>query len=275
MSALHNYFTNIRAILHSWNNPLKRIENVAVKDQQEKEFYDNEAQPYLDDFNLDLFLYDENEKFPASHRYFYSQLANIKGKRILDCCCGYGFSSIKCAKYGAQVTGIDISPKMLELSRQNAELNQVTGLTDFRLMSAQNMEFPDNTFDYIIGQGALHHLNLELAGREFSRVLKPGGKAIFIEPRIPYKWLILIRSLIPVKCLESPGGAQLSDKEIDFFSRFFSATHIEYFMFLTKLNRFPFLKKFSARLEHADSRLSKRYIFLRKLYWAFVLEFTK
>jgi len=275
MTPLQRYVNNIRAVLHSWNNPLKRIENVTVKDQYEKEFYDMEAQPYLDDFKLELFLYDENERFPASHRYFYTQLADIKGKNILDCCCGYGFSSVKCAKYGAKVTGIDISPKMLELAQRNAELNQVTGLAEFKLMSAQDMEFADNSFDYVIGQGALHHLNLELAGKEIARVLKPGGKALFIEPRIPFKWLIFIRSLIPTKCLESPGGAQLSDREIEYFSRFFSSTHVEYFIFLTKLTRFPLFKKISGGLEHADSRLSKRNKFLRKLYWAFVLEFTK
>jgi len=275
MSFLKNYTQNVKAVLRSYNNPLKKLENISQKDELEKAFYDEEAESYLENFDLDLFLYDENEKFPASHRYFYSLLTDIKGKRILDCCCGYGFSSVKCAKGGARVSGIDISPGMIELSKKNARLNNVLDKTDFKIMSAQQMEFEDNTFDFVIGMGALHHLNLDLAGLEISRVLKKGGKAVFIEPRIPFKGLIFLRSLIPTKCLESPGGAQLTDSEIKMFSQKFSKTHIEYFIFLKKLSRLPLLNKISDKLEQVDIYISKKCKYLRKLYWAYVLVFSK
>jgi len=275
MSFLKNYVKNFKAVLRSYNNPLKRAENIFLKDELERAFYDEEAENYIKDFDVNLFLYDENEKFPASHRYFYSLLTNIKGKRVLDCCCGYGFSSVKCAKRGANVNSIDISPRMIELSKKNARLNNVQDLVDFKVMSVQQMEFEDNTFDFVIGMGALHHLNLELAGSEISRVLKKGGKAIFIEPRIPFKWLILVRSLFPTKCLESPGGAQLSDKEIKKFSQNFTKTHIEHFIFLKKLSRLPFFNKVSDKLEQVDSYISKNFNYLKKLYWAYVLVFIK
>jgi ubiquinone/menaquinone biosynthesis C-methylase UbiE len=89
---------------------------------------------------------------------------------------------------------------MVELSKRNAEFNDVSNQTTFHIMSAQEIEFDDNTFDYAVGLGALHHLNLDLAGAEIARVLKPGGSAIFIEPRLPFKWLVRLRSILPNKC---------------------------------------------------------------------------
>ena len=51
-------------------------------------------------------------------------------------------------------------------------------------MSVQEMPFASNSFDYVVDIGALHHLQLDLAGPEIARVLKPSGKAIFIEPNL-------------------------------------------------------------------------------------------
>ena len=94
------------------------MENLPRKDKLEREFYDKEAEKYLENFDERLFRYDENEEMPLTHRYFYSLLENIEGRSILDCCCGHGFASVKCAKRGALVSGIDISPKMVELAKK-------------------------------------------------------------------------------------------------------------------------------------------------------------
>ena len=172
------------------------------------------------------------------------------------------------AKIGAQVTGIDISSKMIELAQRNAAFNEMDKNISTQVMSVQAMDFADQSFDFVVGIGALHHLNLETAGHEISRVLRKGGKAIFLEPRIPFKWLIFIRSIFPNKCFESPGGAQLTDKEIRIFSEFFSKTKVDYFLFLRKLARFPVLNKLSDHLDKYDTYLINRFPFLKKFYWA-------
>lgn len=269
------YIQNARTVLRSLNNPLKKPENIDEKDELEREFYDKIAEEHLHDFNEGLFRYDENEAFPKSHQYFYSKLEGLEGKSVLDVCCGYGFTSVKLAARGARVTGIDISPKMIELSRKNAEFNHLPARVDLRVMSAQKMDFADNQFDYVVGLGALHHLNLEAAGNEIFRVLKPRGKALFVEPRIPFKWLIILRSVIPAKCFESPGGSQLSDEEIKSFANLFSSHHVQYFLFLKKLCRFPFLKRFEGRFDRIDFHLVQKLPFLRRFYWAFVIEAEK
>lgn len=270
---IKDYIKNSRAILNSYNNPLKNKENLLKKDKLEQTFYDKEAEKHLINFDETLFKYDPDEKFPLTHQYFYSLLEKIDDKEILDICCGYGFTSVKLAKRNAKVTGIDISPKMIELCLKNASFNNVNEKTDFFKMSAQNMKFENDKFDFVVGFGALHHLNLNLAGKEISRVLRPGGRAIFIEPRIPLKLFIFIRSLLPQKCFESPGGSQLTDREISFLGKFFKSSRITYFIFLKKLARFPIINKYTSQLEKLDWYLVNRFPFLSKLYWAFVLDF--
>src|SRR5258708_13539019 len=48
-------------------------------------------------------------------------------------------------------------------------------------MYAENMTFPDNTFDAVIITGVLHHLDVNRAYPELARVLKPGGKVLAIQ----------------------------------------------------------------------------------------------
>jgi ubiquinone/menaquinone biosynthesis C-methylase UbiE len=269
------YLANSKKIRNSLNNPLKRIENLAVKDRLEQQFYDDEAEKYLDHFDENLFRYDEHEQMPSSHRFFYSLLQDVENKKILDICCGYGFTSVRLAKKGGLVTGIDISPKMIRLTERNAEFNHVQDRITATIMSAQNIEFGDDSFDAVVGIGALHHLNLEKAAGEIGRVLKKGGTAIFIEPRIPFKGLIFVRSLLPNPCFESPGGSQLSDRDIESMSALFAETKIEYFLFLRKLTRFPLFNKIPDQLDRCDLVLVQRFPMMKKLYWAFVLQFTK
>ena len=275
IKAFNNYKNNSKRIRHSYNNPLKSLDNVALKDELERKFYDDEAQKYLENFKDDVFKYDPAEVMPISHKFLYSQLSDIKNKKILDICCGYGFTSVRLAKYGAEVSSIDISPKMIELTIRNSQYNNVEQQISAQIMSAQQMSYLDETFDYVVGLGALHHLNIELAGIEISRVLKKGGKAIFLEPRIPLKLLIYVRSLLPQTCFESPGGSQLTDRDIKQFSQYFSDCQINYFLFLRKLARFPVIRKFTNQFDRLDEWLIAKMPFLKKAYWAFVVQFIK
>ncbi len=267
----NDYKENMKLVINSYDNPLKRIENRVEKDRQEREFYNLQAEKYLNHFDESLFRYDENEVFPLSHRYFYSRLKNISNKKILDCCCGCGFTAVKCAKRGGFVWGIDISPKMIRVAQKNADFNHVSDRINLKVMSVQNMDFEDKTFDFVVGLGALHHLNLEAAGKEISRVLRPHGRAVFLEPRIPFKSVVYLRSLFPVKCYESPGGGQLCDRDIKEFSQHFNSYYVRYFVFLKKLARFPVMNKLSKQLDLIDSMLIRTFPFLKIFYFTIML----
>lgn len=275
MSILKEYIENVKRVWNSRHNKLKDHENLALKDTLEAEFYDRLAQRYLEDIERSHFQYDPDEEMPSRYRHLYSQLSDVAGKRVLDVCCGFGENSVRLAKLGAEVHSIDISPVMIEVTRKNAAYNEVSHRINPARMSAQVMSYSDNCFDLVVGLGALHHLNMESAAREIRRVLKRGGTGIFLEPRVPFPFLIYLRGLMPLKCHESPGGAQLENAEINLLSHFFSSVKRQHFMFLEKLIRLPVIQKQGRLMEEIDTRIARFFPGLNSLFWSVVIKVVK
>lgn len=119
----------------------------------------------------------------TSFAYRDSLLFNgIEGAVALDYCCGNGEVAIEMAKRGAKkVVGIDISPVAIENAKSLADEAGVADICEFAVMDAEHTEFADGTFDIIHEYGALHHLDLDAAFAELSRILKPDGKMICTE----------------------------------------------------------------------------------------------
>ncbi len=86
---------------------------------------------------------------PQEVRFIISELGAETGSTILDIGCGAGRHSIGLAKAGCVVTGIDISPKMLDEARQRAEKNKVTLtlLESDILRLSELLNGPVKTFD--------------------------------------------------------------------------------------------------------------------------------
>jgi SAM-dependent methyltransferase len=109
------------------------------------------------------------------------QLApSLAGLRVLDIGVGDGQSSVLLARQGARVTGTEVSSEALDRARRVAARYQVP--IDFRPMAGECLEFPDETFDAVLCISAYHHMDQELASREIARVLRTGGRAVFVEP---------------------------------------------------------------------------------------------
>lgn len=130
--------------------------------------------------------YISNEKFYAvtdrNVRFTKNWLeARCSGKRVLDYCCGYGQLTMWLAGAGAEAHGIDISPVSIEVAAQEATARGLADKATFRTMDAEEMEYPDSYFDYVLVHGVLHHLDLEKAYEELARVLKPKGAVIATE----------------------------------------------------------------------------------------------
>jgi SAM-dependent methyltransferase len=107
-----------------------------------------------------------------------SQLCEIgRDKWILDVGCGVGRTSCIFAKqYGARVTGIDLSPRMVEWSRQRAQQEGVADKAEFRRADAQQLPFEDGLFDAVVTESVLVFVpDRHQALAEFVRVTKPGG----------------------------------------------------------------------------------------------------
>ena len=93
---------------------------------------------------------------------------------ILDVGTGTGFFAVLLAQQGHRVEGIDLTPAMLEEARWLAKQRNLD--ITFREMDAQNLAYPDDTFDVVISRNLTWTLpDPESAYAEWFRVLKPGG----------------------------------------------------------------------------------------------------
>jgi ubiquinone/menaquinone biosynthesis C-methylase UbiE len=115
-------------------------------------------------------------------RYHALAIANVAGKRVLEYGCGTGAAAFAVGAAGGDAVGIDISPVAIEMARDTAAQRGVAERARFKVMNAEALDFPDQSFDRICGSGILHHLDLGRAYPEIARVLAPGGYAVFIEP---------------------------------------------------------------------------------------------
>ncbi|MBU25776.1 MAG: methyltransferase type 11 [Gammaproteobacteria bacterium] len=122
---------------------------------------------------------------------------NLHGKRVLDLGCGFGQKSIFMAGLGATVSGIDIAENYICQARESAADAGVSDKCTFAEMDAHSLAFEDDTFDLVVGRAIIHHLDLPVSLLEIKRVLKPGGRAMFVEPLGENPMLKLFRKLTP------------------------------------------------------------------------------
>jgi len=100
------------------------------------------------------------------------------GRRVLDAACGTGVVSVTAARLGAQVTGLDLTPELLERARENARIAGVE--IDWHEGDVEKLPFGDATFDFVLSEfGHIFAPRPEIAIGEMLRVLKPGGTIAF------------------------------------------------------------------------------------------------
>jgi SAM-dependent methyltransferase len=110
-------------------------------------------------------------------------LGDLRGKRVLDLCCGTGTTSLLLADAGAEeVVGCDVSDSSLGVARGRAAALDARRRPSF---VRHDVETPraewEGRFDVLFGSYALHHLDLARCLPVLADYLKPGGRSVFLE----------------------------------------------------------------------------------------------
>jgi 2-polyprenyl-3-methyl-5-hydroxy-6-metoxy-1,4-benzoquinol methylase len=82
----------------------------------------------------------------------------LQCKQILECGCGPGVLSVFLAKRGALIKAVDISPGFVRIAKRLARGNDVEGFIEVKEGILENLPYPDESFDIIVGTRILHHV---------------------------------------------------------------------------------------------------------------------
>ncbi len=101
------------------------------------------------------------------------------GERVLDVGCGTGNTSLAAARAGAEVVGVDLTPRMLEGARAAAAREGTTACT-FLEGDAQALPLPDDAFDVALSTfGCMFAPDHARVAAELVRAVRPGGRIGF------------------------------------------------------------------------------------------------
>ena len=273
--------------INLFNNPLKReVSNLELKNSLESKWYDLESEDAYKQLEVksDLLpmdmefenwfadFYDNNSielQYDRDFAYF-SSFPHGNNLRFLELGFGNGCLSRFFIRRNIEVHSCEISRAYARFLVQTEPLANVAS------SCAEILPFKNDSFDIVTTFMALHHFNLDLTLPEIIRVLKPGGRGIFMEPLLNSKILYMLRQIIPIKDNESPGGGGINSHEIE--SRLQNAGvqyNMREFEFFTRLERLPFLNKFQIVLRKIDFAILSRSRFLRHYSRTAVIEICK
>ncbi len=241
------------------------------------------------DFHNEVFGGNNDAREKANEKYYsithsiinyYSDLllSHCLNKDVLEYGCGLSSYSYFLVRNGATSSkGIDISDVAIQQANARAIEEGLQDKMVFMVMDAENLDFTDDTFDLICGNGIIHHLDLHKAYHELSRTIKPDGAVIFSEPLGHNPLINLFRKLTPG--IRTEDEHPLLMKDIEMAKSYFGTVETKYFYLATlalspfrKLSIFSTLVKFADRV---DNRLFRLFPFLRKHAWMAVIVLKK
>jgi SAM-dependent methyltransferase len=234
--------------------------------EREKSFYNEKGQTSY--HTLRRWIWRAIGEFSRNEEVL--DLYDPAGKVVLDYGCGPGYLTKYLLERGAtHVTGIDVSDGEIEQAVERARKNGLEDRSRFLAADAHATEFADDSFDLIVGDAILHHLDLRRALVEIRRILRPGGRAVFWEPLWHNPLLRLGRALTP--SARTPDEHPLTVEDWALCEEIFPDFEHHEREFLTiPLMPLNLLlsqraqKRLARRVWAADDRLLERYPSLRK-----------
>ena len=231
-------------------------------------------------FHNERFGGSDSERTPARKYYSANKHAKEKfvaiiaslcdGSRLLEYGCGTGEHSKQWNDLGAVVTGIDISDEGVKVATQNSRDKGFDA--KYFVMDAENTDFNDSSFDLVVGEGILHHLDLEKCYSELARVCAKDGHIVFFEPLGHNPIINIYRALTPKMRTEDEHPLKMRD--IDLLDNYFDIVECEYFAFFTLLS-VPFVRtRFFNQLHNVFKRIDELVLslpLLKRCAWLVVV----
>lgn len=192
---------------------------------------------------------------------------DLRGRLVLDLGCGSGDLTLMLLEREAHVTALDLSPEMVRIARQRAELFGRTTDAAWVAAAVEASGLPSGTYDVVLGRFILHHLELDRAAAEIVRLLAPGGRAIFLENSARNPVLMVARRHLAgrfgIPRLGTEDEMPLQHRDVAVLSKAFGSVELSYpvFEFLRLFDRqvlrfrWPRVSRLIAAADTAIARL--------------------
>ncbi len=143
----------------------------------------------------------------------------FSGASLLEIGCGMGTDLLQFARGGALCTGVDLTPRSVEITRHRFALYGQRG--SLMISDGEKLPFKSNSFDVVYSNGVLHHTpDTEGAINEVHRVLRPGGIAkvmLYHRNSLNY-WveIVLRRGIFGGEYLRGRSSEEIMSRVIEF-----------------------------------------------------------
>lgn len=153
----------------------------------------NDIAPTYDKLNHILSLNVDKSWRRKAVKRLKKSVVSVSNPMILDVACGTADSTIQIAKSikDAEITGIDISEKMLEIGKEKVGILGLQDRISFANSSAESIDFQDNTLDSVFVAFGVRNFSDRIKGlSEILRVLKTNGNLFVLELSEPQNVII-------------------------------------------------------------------------------------
>lgn len=185
---------------------------------------------------------------PAPPDYYerplVDSLGDLTGLDVLELGCGDGGLLFHLIDSGAaSVTGVDLSPGMVDVARARVERFRPQATAAFVAGPIESLALESASYDLIVGKWILHHIEIRTVAREIERLLRPGGHAKFYENHAGNPLFAFGREHLVgrfgIKRFGTEDEHLLVGADYDVFREHFASVELEWpdFYFFTLVNR--------------------------------------